>query len=158
MMKNNQHFALVALGLFALGTVACGDDSEPAQGPNVQFDQVGADIVVDNRSDEALELELAAVVVCPDVRRTERIEVEAVRLDPNEMLMVSFDARLLDLTKFGNAGGCEVTPVAEGRHGSEQITLTGATIIFDSSGQRLNDPELNHTPDCTDGTRCTERL
>ena len=156
-MHRNRFAGLVVAGLFAVATSACGDESGDAQLAPVTFEGAGENLSIANHSGVDVDVDVAAIVVCPDVSRSERVELETFQLAPDEVAAFPLEAELLDLGKFGNAGECEVTPMASGGEDSIPFALMGSTVLFDAAGVLL-DPELDHEPRCLDGLRnCTNR-
>ncbi len=156
-MNRNGYGRLVAVGFLTVASSACGDDSGDSQLAPVAFEGAGENLSIANHSGVDVDVEVAAVVVCPDVSRSERVDLRVLRLGPDEVAAFPLEADLLDLSKFGNSGECEVTPLASGSQDSIPFALMGSTVLYDAEGVLL-DPELDHEPRCLDGLRnCTLR-
>ena len=156
MTNRSTHVGLAALGLLTAGAIGCGDEAGEAS--PLSLDRTGAEIVIENRSNDDMELDLQVVIACPQVSRYELVDLEISMLGPQGRLVFELDPDLLNLTKDGNAETCEITPIALGRQGSNEFTVTGEPIAFDASGQPLeSDPEINFEPECSDDGSCIER-
>ena len=97
-------------------------------------------------------------MACALVRRNDVVTLDAFTLAPFERHAMRLEARILELTRSGNEGPCEVRPVASGAVGTQPFTVSGRMIVLDSNGQPAPDErELFDEPRCFAGDRCSER-